>query len=129
MEKIELNIDDKTIQSMSNYEFKKIIKNKVRCAALTELKKNQDTHSKVRDILFEGLSQPQHYLISANFNYKLSSLLFNLRCRTVKDIRLNFKTMYQSDVKCPICLLQDDTQEHLLQCKNIIFILNITQTA
>ena len=49
---------------------------------------------KVKCIVHEDLSEPQKYLCHGSFSNKLSSLLFNLRCKVVRGIKENFHRQY-----------------------------------
>ena len=44
------------------------------------------------------------------------SVLFNLRCQTVRDVKKNFRGMYGIDTKCELCQDCEDSQEHILEC-------------
>ena len=77
-----LNIDlsDETIMNMDEKVFKQLVKLKARQHAFDVLRKLQNNHVKVKHIQYDNLHEPQQYLCNRKFNYKLSSLLFNLRC-------------------------------------------------
>ena len=64
---------------------------------------------------------PQEYLLSRKFNNETSSLLYNLRCRSVRGVKANFRKHFKGDIKCPFqCLNQVDSQEHNLFCKGLV---------
>ena len=44
------------------------------------------------------------------------SLLFALRCRTVRTIKANFSTMYNGNVKCQLGCDTQETKEHRFVC-------------
>ena len=90
---------------------------RIRKIAFSELQVIQKGHDKVRDIYFKDLEGPQEYLCHKLFSNRLSSLLFNLRCRSVKGIKDNFHRQYQDNLFCPFsCLRSIDSQEHLFIC-------------
>ena len=91
------------------------------------LKNVQSQHKKAKHIQHKSLKVPQQYLCNPKFNFKLSSLLFNLRCESVKDIKANFHTMYSDDDICPLCLNDRDTQQHLLKCPILISNLSVKE--
>ena len=78
----------------------------------------QSERNKVKHIKYEQ-TQIQNYLKSSMTN-RQKSLLFSLRSRMVRTIKGNFQTMYNSDIKCPLCHNEEDTQEHCLNCEFII---------
>ena len=70
--------------------------------------------------VFSNIDKPQSYLTSSKLSNTEQSLLFNLRCRTVKDIKDNFSTMYGGKVECQLCSKATDNQEHILQCEVLL---------
>ena len=113
---------------MSNIEYNKFINKNVRKYALNELKTIQNEHIKVKHILYESLSEPQDYLKDRNFNNRLSSLWYNLRCESVKDVKNNFRKMYNDEVQCRLkCQNKINSQQHILECPEIITQLNFNQ--
>lgn len=122
-DKIKYNIEnsDEQIAEMSEYVYKKYIKKQVRQFALTELKEIQEEHIKVKHIQFDSLNHPQEYLSGNLFNNRLSSLLFNLRCQSVKGVKANFNNLYEGNTQCQFkCLNKEDSQEHMLTCHELI---------
>ena len=65
-------------------------KRKVRTKSFKELKIVQGEHTKVNQIHYDFLGEPQDYLNSKLSRNKLSKLLFNLCCKTIKNIKDNF---------------------------------------
>ena len=114
-----IDLTDETIANMNKNEFKKVIKTKAQQHAFYVLTNMQNKHKKVKHIQYSNLNSPQQYLCSQKFNFNLSSLLFNLRCESVKNVKANFHTMYSGDVSCPLCLSDTDSQQHLLKCPQI----------
>lgn len=112
---VNLNITDDQIRQMNQTQYKTLIKQKVRDAAYMEFKEQQAGHEKGRLLEHENLSKPQDYLLTNLLTNKQASLLYNLRCETVSGIRDNFHRQY-SDIKCQLCLLEVDTQSHVLCC-------------
>ena len=55
------------------------------------------------------------------FNNRKCSLLYNLRCNTVKGIRDNFHKQFRGQIKCPFkCPHEKDTQQHVLSCNYLV---------
>ena len=44
------------------------------------------------------------------------SIIFGLKSRTIRGIKLNFKNQYTENTLCPICERAEDTQEHVGCC-------------
>ena len=73
--------------------------------------------------MFEALEEPQEYLCNSLFTNRLSSLLFNLRCRSVRIIKDNFHRQFQGqgELLCPLsCIREVDSQEHILVCQALL---------
>ena len=55
------------------------------------------------------------------FTNKKRQLVYNLRCRSVNDIKDNFHRLYGDEPAFPfLCPLQVDNQEHLLICQSLV---------
>ena len=115
-ESIGVHLDEKDIENKSEAEYKREIKIKVREAAYVKLLKMQQQHKKVKGIKYTDLKGPQEYLVNPKFNNEEVSLLFNLRCRTVKSFKQNFRIMNNDKTICELCKTSDDTQEHAINC-------------
>ena len=84
----------------------------------SELKKQQEDHSKISHICYEQL-KTQEYLKSHMFNNHEAFLLFSLRSRNSKLFKANFS--YNIDQVCPMSGCEEiDQQEHLLECDKTI---------
>ena len=118
--KLNIDLTDEAISSMSKSEYKNIIKKKVEKHAFVALTNQQSKHKKVKHIEYNNLSAPQQYLLNSKFTYTLSSLLFNLRCESVNNIKANFHKTYNEDINCPLCNTDIDTQQHILKCSKLI---------
>ena len=58
----------------------------------------------------------------------MRSLLYNLRCKSVRGIKDNFHRQFKEDLSCPLkCLNEIDTQEHLLHCHGLVPSLSESQ--
>ena len=115
-----LNIE--LIEITSKEDFKAGVKNKIRNAALNDLNKVKESHSKVKHIKFTELKM-QEYLKSPTFTDEETSLLFALRSRTNESFKANFRNLYNNVVPCPLDCWEneetvEDTQPHLLVARN-----------
>ena len=75
---------------------------------LNEIK--QKDMSKMKNLKYNKL-QMQPYLRSNNISLQKKKILFKARTNM-----LNVKWNFGNKVLCPLCKLDDDTQEHLLVC-------------
>ena len=108
--------NENLIVSMSQNQYKLFIKKKIRNAAFQHLINLQQTHTKICNINYTQLDNPQLYLLHPDFDNEMCSLLFNLRGRTVRNIKDNFHGMYSS-MCCDMCGLSPQNQEHMLECQ------------
>ena len=58
--------------------------------------------------------QMRFYLKSKTLSYRQQILLFKFRCRMI-----NVGRNFGRHSKCPICLIEDDSQEHLFNCTKL----------
>ena len=119
LNKIGLSLEDEeSIVKLTKYEFKKVVKNKIRELCKNEMECLKLSHEKVKFIQHINLDKPQEYLTSGAFSNSQKSILFNLRSRCEGSFKDNFHKMY-SDYTCQLCKLEVDTQEHALTCSII----------
>ena len=110
--------DDNSIQGANRSEYKAKIKSSIKQAAFSYLKDKQQQHSKVRHIQYDEL-QTQEYMTSAIFTNEDVQLLHALRSRST-ECKANYKQKYiHSNIKCDLCKNEDETQQHILECKEI----------
>ena len=93
-----------------------LIKKLVKEKTFIEFNKIQDFHEKGTLMHHDNLNLPQDYLVTNKLTNKEISVLFNLRCHSIRGIRDNFQRQYHGDVKCPLCQSSVDNQKHALQC-------------
>ena len=113
IDEINLEMSEDLISNTKKDRFKIHLKNKVQEAAFQYLLQIQQSHSKVKNIIYEKL-QIQKYLLDVKFTTKEKQLLFKLRTR-MTNVKLNFKSKHQN-LTCNLCkdnILQSDN--HLLQ--------------
>ena len=115
-------IDETRIANTSTNLYKEYIKKKTRAAAFENLKRQQKTHSKVKEIKYTGL-ETQSYITSPMFNDKEVSLLFAMRSNCVRQCKANFSSQYKQphETFCIFCSeKKPDDQKHTLECKGLI---------
>ena len=121
LKKYENYITDETVKSLSKTEFKTIVKKKVKQYAFIECIQLLDSHDKVRHIEYTDMNKAQDYITSRQFSNKQISLLFNLRCQSVRNIKNNFHTFYNNKIDCPFkCFEQVDYEEDILKCDKLV---------
>ena len=103
---------------MSKLSFKKSIKEKIHKSAFEKLIRKKEMHSKVKNIKYETLEMSD-YLKPSIYQVckEEAQLIFKIRCR-VTNVKTNQRGKYD-DLKCRICKEEDESQEHLLVCKDL----------
>ena len=128
MKKYNICISEEKISSMSDQQFKVLIKKHINQHSFQELNTIKTGHKKVKDIPHTSTGGAQEYLKSSLFTNKMRSLLYNLRCKSVKGVKDNFHTQFQDNLSCPFqCYNESDTQQHLLLCQGLIPSLTVNQ--
>ena len=114
----ELNIDKnfEEIKKMKKMEFKKLVTQKIQKWALEKLEEMKNNHSKVKELKHENFGL-QKYLKHSNIKIKIEErqLIFQLRSG-ITNVKMNRKGMYE-DLRCDACKEENETQEHVLNCK------------
>ena len=86
--------------------------------AFTHLHQLATSHSKVDENLYQSMDG-MDYLNDSRLTPDLVNLLFKFRTR-MYQVRNNFRNNYkESDILCPLCKSNNDTQEHLFDCTSI----------
>ena len=113
-----LEISEIDLLSLSNDALKNKLKQAIAKHAHEYLVGVAHSHSKVRANLYSNLDG-MVYFNDPRFTPDLSNLLFKFRCR-MYNVRNNFRNNYKlSNILCPMCETDDDTQEHLFHCQKI----------
>ena len=111
-EQVDLSLDDQTISAMTELQYKKLVKEKIRQYAFKELSDLQQTYKKVKNIIFTQFSRPQEYLIHKEFDDEMKTVLYNLRCQSFQGIKENFHNKFQTH-ECDLCGIERDSQSPL----------------
>jgi hypothetical protein len=119
MKKLNLNMNFEEIGSMKKSMFLNIIKRKTEHEALKYLDKLKEKHSKVK-LLKHPVLKMQKYLMPNDIKMKIEDCqgIFKLRSR-VTAAKINQRNRYENH-ECEVCGLFDETQEHILNCKEIL---------
>ena len=115
--KLDLKLED--VKTMKKSKLKKMLNFAVKEKAFIELENKKKSHTKVMNIKHAKL-EIQRYL-KAN-KMKLSQeeaiTIFKMRSR-VSNVKVNFRGKYES-FQCDVCEEEvEETQEHLIKCKEI----------
>ena len=114
-----VGMDEEELDKMNKATAKKEIKCKIRDAAFEYLTHKQETHDKVKDIVYEKL-ETKKYITSAIITTKEAEMITAIRSQTIRGIRNNFHTFYKNDLQCRLCMTNLDTQEHCMSCPKIL---------
>ena len=125
MAEMNLNYTDQDIRNMDQTLYKSTIKERVRNYSYIHFKELQANHEKGNQNSHINLRHPQQYLKTNKLTNKQMSLLFNLRCNSVRGIRANFPNQYFGDLQCRVCLKEQDNQPHILQCTGLRKNINV----
>ena len=104
------------IQGMSTDQCKLLVRSRCSATAFNHLSKQKVVHSKMNPLSYEEL-KIQAYFIDGTLHSGDVKLMFSFRTRMV-DVKCNYKNKY-TDHSCPLCKIEEDTQEHLLACSVI----------
>ena len=110
------------IQSKSKEAFKKLVKTKTKEFALKILKKRQETHTKMKNVVYTDL-KVQSYFSSEEFNSFQKKTIFKFRTR-MERFGENFRGGAEK-VTCPLCNLHLDNQEMSMQCPEVKKVMKI----
>ena len=81
------------VESTSKEAYRGIVNKKIREWDLKYLQNKQQTHSKVKDIVY-AKPETQQFLKSPLVTNENTSLLFSLRTKTAQPFRANFNNLY-----------------------------------
>ena len=112
-----ITLTDRDIQGVSKNVFNNFVKKKVRSNMLKQLAELKKKHSKAKYLDCSEL-KPAKYIQDSRFNTSEKHLLFKLRSKTL-DVKENFKGQNKSPW-CTTCGLFPETQNHLLQCPELV---------
>ena len=117
-----LTYDEVTSHKLSSQEVKFKVKTSAKNAAFSQLYDDLRKHTKVKHITYKKL-ELQSYLKSNILSYREMGILTSFRSKCTKNIRMNFKKMYQNCLDCPLkCSNLNftyDSQEHILMCPKL----------
>ena len=107
LQDLNMSVNEVDIISMNNYKEK--VKENIKRLALYDLKELKKPHPKINQIVYSSLSA-QPYIKNHIINNEEISILFSLRCRTVRTIKGNFSKMFNGQVQCQLGCTTEETQ-------------------
>ena len=120
IETFKMGVDIEDIKRMSMESFSALVKKQEAKASLEYLnnEKTSKNHTKVLHITHSALAM-QDYLKPNSASIEESKFTFSVRSRML-DIRTNYRGNYaEGDTLCPVCVQEEDTQQHLLVCDDL----------
>ena len=120
LQQLDRKLDVSDVENLPTATYQRIVKESAMNQALKylnglKLKENQIT-SKTSHIQ-HGIIGMASYLKPNQISVQEAKFVFTLRSRML-DIKCNYRGKY-SDVLCPSCKQEDDTQQHLLVCSSL----------
>ena len=114
-----LNLTFENIQKLSKTKWKNMVRNMILQKTFTKLENTKQTHSKVKSLKHIRIEM-QDYLMPNDvhdMNKEDAQMIFQIRSK-VMDLKMNMKGNFEK-FECSVCLLEEETQEHVYQCKQI----------
>ena len=101
---------------MSEFSFQSLVLKKEKIFTLAYLNGIKEKHSKVLHIPHNVLEMADYLQPNGILNRE-AKFLFSARCRMV-DVGENYGG-HHTDMVCPLCKIERDSQEHLLVCSEL----------
>jgi hypothetical protein len=117
LKRLEIPPDFNAIMKTSAYTFKSDVKKEIVKDALKYLNHEKSSHSKVLHIVHEKMELQDYLSPGSGLGSHEAKFIFLLRTRML-DIKSNYQGKH-SDLSCPMCDSEQDTQQHLLQCEKL----------
>ena len=114
---IEIDKNFENLKKMSKESFKKLVEKKVRKAALKDLIKRKNSHSKMKNLEYSELELQPYFKSKLLFKTEAQNL-FRYRTR-MADFKNNFKNG-NTNISCLLCPIGEDSQNHILECEVIV---------
>ena len=111
-----IDMSDEEISKMKKSKFKKIVKLSIQQLSGEYLTKQMEKHTKSENLSLN--EEIQSYLVDVNTTVKQKKLLFLLRSRMF-PVKMNFQQSH-SDLLCSLCSKEQESQQHLLICDEIV---------
>ena len=112
---LDINLTFMEIEEMTNWRFKKLVKEKTNLAGWNYLLGEKIRQNKIRNMQFSELKMQEYLLYSENTN--LSKLIFKARSKTL-DIKTQKEWKYKDD-RCTGCGVKEETGDEILSCEGL----------
>ena len=113
-----LGINEGEVLAVSKSKLKDLLKKKASISAFQYLIEMARSHSKVNEKAYSNL-EGMDYMNDPRFTPDLVNMLFKFRTRMF-NVRNNFRNNYkQTNTLCPLCEVEEDSQQHLFHCSVI----------
>ena len=109
-----MDLIDKEIQAYSEYQWKKLVNNKIKQTIFSDLVEENQTKEKTKDILFEKLEISQY--LKSNVNTALARIIFSIRSWT---LYLKSWNLWYYDINmCDMCEVSVENIDHFVSCES-----------
>ena len=111
----DINYTAEQIKSMSQFKFKRIVKEAIQLKVMAYLFALQNKNFKSEKLILE--SEMQSYLKSSEISTMNKQILFKLRTKML-NIKANFSSVNKNNLQCSLCkdMSTTENEEHLLVC-------------
>ena len=82
---------------------------------IKEAKEDMEKLKKLAGVRNQDFRKPQEYMKERSVEKARQA--FRVRSKMIKSVKMNFKNLHKNDLKCVKCGEEDETQEHVLVCK------------
>ena len=95
---------------------KQELKTAVEWHSYKEMKEDMEKSKKLAGVKNEDFRKPQEYMKEKSVENARQA--FRVRSKMIKSVKMNFKNMHKNeDLRCEKCSEEEETQEHVLMCK------------
>ena len=119
LKKCAIEYTEEQISKMSEYKFKRIVKESIQLQVMSYLVTLQNKHTKSEKLHLE--SNMQNYLTSSELTLRQKKMLFLLRSKMLR-IKANFSAFHKDVLTCSLCgdPNSSETEIHLLRCPKLM---------
>ena len=112
-----IELSENEITNMKKCTFKKLVDEKVQNLSFSFLISLKNKHSKSENLTISDCMQS--YLRNNNLSIEEKKLMFRLKNRLI-DVKVNFKKKYNDSLECRLCGGNEESQQHLTTCPEIL---------
>ena len=118
----ELSISSEAINETKE-KLREVLETKTNQSAFDFLIVKAQAHNKVPHHIYHNCHGMAHYH-DKRFTADLANILFKFRTRTFM-VKNNFRNNYRNtNIDCPLCGEQNDTQSHIFECRKIMAVFS-----